>query len=468
MQYSEKEQLESWKNDHPGRRFMDVDVPLSFGITDIVVHPDVLNAVTVHWSEKCSLFIKVHCISTEFTQRKHGGEKGVPFRIQVETYTENGEKILHCAACQIKVFKPKGADRKHKTDREKIEKKPESERAKYRPVSNVTKLVDVPLEVVQHYLIMNPKTVNFELENPPDTPSNTPIASPSGTVKCLTTTNVTTTASTTIKTISSNVSANSTSAEVVDWLNNNRFSSYSRVFENFSGSDLLRLTRDELIQICGLADGIRLDNALQVKNVRPRLTLFVCQETRSSRRASEKGEEHTITRVRSEGSLSSADEDTLLTSLKFNTTKDIKPIRKLVKGKRCNFSGNAFRDNPPIKVPNPTSKRHKENDGNVSDDEAYYFKKQRKNLELSRKNVYHAIYLDNTTISQLKEKLAILLGVDISLLGEVYTIEKDGIYVLVTDQVVHSIKDKSTFALDTNESDEGSYFRVFMRLLEED
>lgn len=101
MQYSEKEQLESWKNDNPGRRFMDVDVPLSYGISDVIIDPDVLNAVTIHWSEKCSLFIKVHCISTEFTQRKHGGEKGVPFRIQVETYTGDGEKILHCAACQV-------------------------------------------------------------------------------------------------------------------------------------------------------------------------------------------------------------------------------------------------------------------------------------------------------------------------------------------------------------------------------
>ena len=31
------------------------------------------------------------------------------------------------------------------------------------------------------------------------------------------------------------------------------------------GVDLLRLTRDDLIQICGLADGIRLNNALQSK-----------------------------------------------------------------------------------------------------------------------------------------------------------------------------------------------------------
>lgn len=55
------------------------------------------------------VFFQVHCISTEFTPRKHGGEKGVPFRIQVDTFkqTENGEYTdhLHSASCQIKVFK---------------------------------------------------------------------------------------------------------------------------------------------------------------------------------------------------------------------------------------------------------------------------------------------------------------------------------------------------------------------------
>lgn len=41
--------------------------------------------------------------------RKHGGEKGVPFRVQIDTFKENdaGEytEHLHSASCQIKVFK---------------------------------------------------------------------------------------------------------------------------------------------------------------------------------------------------------------------------------------------------------------------------------------------------------------------------------------------------------------------------
>lgn len=53
--------------------------------------------------------LQVHCISTEFTPRKHGGEKGVPFRIQIDTFVQGdtGEytEHLHSASCQIKVFK---------------------------------------------------------------------------------------------------------------------------------------------------------------------------------------------------------------------------------------------------------------------------------------------------------------------------------------------------------------------------
>lgn len=41
--------------------------------------------------------------------RKHGGEKGVPFRVQIDTFKENESEEytehLHSASCQIKVFK---------------------------------------------------------------------------------------------------------------------------------------------------------------------------------------------------------------------------------------------------------------------------------------------------------------------------------------------------------------------------
>lgn len=114
---------------------------------------------------------QVNCISTEFTPRKHGGEKGVPFRIQVDTFTtnESGEYMehVHSSSCQVKVFKvsssaasccvtpvvpsmtpalfrkPKGADRKLKTDREKTDKKSPQDREKYQLSHDTTLLKEV-------------------------------------------------------------------------------------------------------------------------------------------------------------------------------------------------------------------------------------------------------------------------------------------------------------------------------------
>jgi len=67
--------------------------------------PDAAESLTAG----CLASPQVHCISTEFTMRKHGGEKGVPFRVQIDTFkeNENGEytEHLHSASCQIKVFK---------------------------------------------------------------------------------------------------------------------------------------------------------------------------------------------------------------------------------------------------------------------------------------------------------------------------------------------------------------------------
>lgn len=95
-----------------------------------------------------------------------------------------------------------------------------------------------------------------------------------------------------------------------------------------AGSDLLKLTRDDLVQICGPADGIRLFNALKsrcvsasaqltfaaitnmtfdimsrvcrFRSVRPRLTVYVCQESPQEsplleRHSTNENGEHSIT-----------------------------------------------------------------------------------------------------------------------------------------------------------------------------
>lgn len=72
------------------------------------------------------------------------------------------------------------------------------------------------------------------------------------------------------------LSSDATASETSQWLHQNRFAGFVRTFSSFSGADVLRLTRDDLIQICGLADGIRLYNALHSRNIRPRLTTYIC------------------------------------------------------------------------------------------------------------------------------------------------------------------------------------------------
>uniref|UniRef100_A0A8C5N9I5 Grh/CP2 DB domain-containing protein n=1 Tax=Gouania willdenowi TaxID=441366 RepID=A0A8C5N9I5_GOUWI len=148
LQYTEHQQLEGWRWNRPGDRILDLDIPMSVGIIDPRANPTQLNTVEFLWdpSKRTSVFIQVHCISTEFTMRKHGGEKGVPFRIQIDTFKENESseytEHLHSASCQVKVFKPKGADRKQKTDREKMEKRAPQEKEKYQSSYETTILTE--------------------------------------------------------------------------------------------------------------------------------------------------------------------------------------------------------------------------------------------------------------------------------------------------------------------------------------
>lgn len=116
LQYMEREQMNIWQSSRPGERILDIDIPLSYGLIH-VNQSILLNTAEILWDpmKEVGVYIKVNCISTEFTPKKHGGEKGVPFRIQIETYLENGNVLasptesptsprpLHAAACQIKV-----------------------------------------------------------------------------------------------------------------------------------------------------------------------------------------------------------------------------------------------------------------------------------------------------------------------------------------------------------------------------
>uniref|UniRef100_A0A8C1VVL3 Transcription factor CP2 n=1 Tax=Cyprinus carpio TaxID=7962 RepID=A0A8C1VVL3_CYPCA len=271
LQYTEHQQLEGWRWNRPGDRILDLDIPMSVGVVDPRANPTQLNTVEFLWdpSKRTSVFIQVHCISTEFTMRKHGGEKGVPFRIQIDTFKENeaGEytEHLHSASCQIKVFKPKGADRKQKTDREKMEKRAPQEKEKYQPSYETTILTECSPWPEITYVNNSPSPGFNSSHNSLFCPFSLPPNK-------------------------QNLLPTATPQEAQQWLHRNRFSPFCRLFSNFSGADLLKLTREDVIQICGPADGIRLFNALKGRVVRPRLTIYVCQESQQAREQHQKHE----------------------------------------------------------------------------------------------------------------------------------------------------------------------------------
>ncbi|KAG5676766.1 hypothetical protein PVAND_006575 [Polypedilum vanderplanki] len=299
LQYMEREQMCIWQSSRPGERILDIDIPLSYGLLH-VNHSPLLNTAEILWDalKEVGVYIKVNCISTEFTPKKHGGEKGVPFRIQIETYIDGvpDTKPLHAAACQIKVFKLKGADRKHKQDRERIQKRPLSEQDKYQRSYECTILNDISSENIVTSTIgsYSPEHIKRNLSpiiiptSPIHVPSNMnslmPFVTSIGNVSStnglckLDQTVVSTQSYDSDDLNSTSITKDSSPQQLAQWLLFHRLGAYSNIFSSFSGCDLLRLAKEDLIQICGLADGIRMYNILHAKAIKPRLTIFVSVE----------------------------------------------------------------------------------------------------------------------------------------------------------------------------------------------
>lgn len=294
LQYMEAEQLAEWRNAHPGERILDLDLPLSYGILDPVQDPNQLNMVSFKWdpTRDTGAFIKVNCISTEFTPKKHGGEKGVPFRLQVETY-DGVDVRLHAAACILQVFKLKGADRKHKQDRDKIGKRPPCEQEKFAPSCESTVLTNLSIENIYVPPTSRPSSPPVILDSPGQLPpsSNASRDGSPGHVKPavekefviplvpeVSGTSGGPHAATTVVSAHNSLSVTASAEMVTQWLSKNRYGSYISSFRNFNGRDMLRLMRDEIIALCGLGDGIRLYNDLHMMVVAPRTTFYVARK----------------------------------------------------------------------------------------------------------------------------------------------------------------------------------------------
>jgi len=68
---------------------------------------------------------------------------------------------------------------------------------------------------------------------------------------------------------------------VQEWLVDNRFGHLVPIFIHYTSNDILRLTKEDMINLCGASDGIRCFNVAHNIQVRPKLTIFVKFKERS-------------------------------------------------------------------------------------------------------------------------------------------------------------------------------------------
>ncbi|KAM4657565.1 upstream-binding protein 1 isoform 1-T1 [Amazona ochrocephala] len=484
LQYTEHQQLEGWKWNRPGDRLLDLDIPMSVGVIDIKTNPSQLNAVEFLWDPtKCtSAFIQVHCISTEFTPRKHGGEKGVPFRIQVDTFkqTENGEYTdhLHSASCQIKVFKPKGADRKQKTDREKMEKRTAHEKEKYQPSYDTTVLTEMRLEPIIEDAVEHEQKKSSKRTLPadygdslakrgscspwPDTPTtfvnNSPTPAPTFTSAQHNTYSVPDSNSSSPNHQGDGSSQGSgdqlhpsaTIQETQQWLLKHRFSTYTRLFSNFSGADLLKLTREDLVQICGPADGIRLYNALKSRSVRPRLTIYVCQEPLRS-----------LQLERQDAGNGDSSNGAIYAATWWCKSLVLPGDVAMVPNDLVNVTV-PFRGGYRTKMWNLPLVLEQMEASPLSGSCAYGFTLKAKSWQFMLV-VYHAIYLEEMAASEVTRKLALAFNIPLHQINQVYRQGPTGIHILVNDQMVQNFQDESCFLFTTIKAENGEGFHIILK-----
>ncbi|CAL9687222.1 unnamed protein product [Knipowitschia caucasica] len=83
------------------------------------------NALSFVWnpSEDAKVYIGINSLSTDFSSQK--GVKGQPLNLQIDTYefSSGTNRLIHRAACQVKIFCDKGAERKMRDEERKRSKR---------------------------------------------------------------------------------------------------------------------------------------------------------------------------------------------------------------------------------------------------------------------------------------------------------------------------------------------------------
>lgn len=83
------------------------------------------NALSFIWNpnEEAKVYIGLNSLSTDFSSQK--GVKGLPLNLQIDTYdfSSGTNKLINRAACQVKIFCDKGAERKMRDEERKRTKR---------------------------------------------------------------------------------------------------------------------------------------------------------------------------------------------------------------------------------------------------------------------------------------------------------------------------------------------------------
>ena len=304
-QYFEFEKYEEWVCNRPNEKMIELDRPMCWGIQTPLDDVPCTNQIEFQWSpaKDAGLFVKVNCLSSEFTKGK--GESGIPLRLQLELFNSAEAEVTdepgYVAGCQVKVFRAKGANRKLRIDREKYDNLSKEQAGNVQQSYDCTifkrltvsdrihkKLSQASTKTEMMCGISPTRLGQLTIVNSSNNNSVNSVCTLQQQQHCtLQQQQQLCTIQQSIPfspnpPICTNLSANSNVDETQSWLRFNRFQNYTTCFSNFTGADLLRLSRNDLIQLCGPADGIRLNNALQARASRPLLTMYVSPEWHQS------------------------------------------------------------------------------------------------------------------------------------------------------------------------------------------
>ena len=292
LQNQEGELMQKWIHEHQSSTIFDIDMNLTYGVLSIISSRQMPNAVEIVWdaTTTTSLFLRFKCTSTDFAQKRHGGEKGIPLRLQIDTYYENNVdeiKHLHCCCCKIQLFRLKGAQRKNKADQIRIEKLNFDQRRRYQTTLEYTLLQQCVVSPLYTLSLLSHSHSSGDLSDLSTQVHLPPISKKDPDLllkKRCQPMDFLSLSLPNMKYVSSDmdnsqtkITIRSSNEDVFSWLKMNNFNSVLNRFEHYTGLDLLRLTVHDLHRICNGDDAIsiRLYNQLNETIVAPLKTLYI-------------------------------------------------------------------------------------------------------------------------------------------------------------------------------------------------